>query len=106
MDETLVEELGDKKSSKRIFTRLIDLNGDNQLDKNEFKKWFILTSKEKLIDDEKSYLFDCCDENMDSFLDKLEIERNCGKLVKSHLIVNDVTLDDTSRNYLSAHDEF
>ncbi|RNA31831.1 Calumenin precursor (Crocalbin) [Brachionus plicatilis] len=87
VDETIVKE------KRKKFTKKIDLNADNRLDLNEFKKWnqLIAPSLTEIINDERNYLLNCCDENDDLKFNQVEVDRNCESFL--HSLVTNYSLD-------------
>ncbi len=68
----------------RIFTSLLDLNGDNVLDLYEFQLWYNPSVEQKIVD-EVRFLLDKCDADSNSSLNKTEIIERCDVLVKNQL---------------------
>lgn len=80
-----------KKMKK--FTNKIDLDADNQLSISEFQIWNkeINPSLNEIINDEKNYLLNCCDENNDLNLSQVEVEKNCESFL--HSLITNYSLD-------------
>ncbi|CAF0704559.1 unnamed protein product [Brachionus calyciflorus] len=83
VDESIVNIVKNK------FTKQIDLNSDNKLDLDEFKIWNkqVISSLGQIINDEKNYLINCCDEDKSGSWIRSEIENNCESFMNS-LITN------------------
>lgn len=74
---------------------------------SEFKIWYrqIAPSLEQIVNQEKESLFNCCDDNKNGVLTRLEIRNNCKFFLKS-IITNygdDVNID--SKSDLNSKDE-
>ncbi len=78
VDDTLIN------SKTKRFTRLLDLNGDNSLDRSEFLLWYN-PSLEKKTKEEIDLMIKAYDENLDGLLSKNEIIKHCEEISKSQL---------------------
>lgn len=87
------------------FTSKIDLNGDSRLDLEEFKNWYQVPSKEKIIEEETVYILRSCDANKNGYLERGEVEESCDKLARSQLIINREITAYENKTRLR-HDEF
>lgn len=94
VDETIVQ------LKENTFTKTIDLNEDNKLDLFEFKAWHkqIVPSLEQIVDEEKLFLFNCCDEDKNHVLDRFEIEKNCESFSSSLLTNYGLDLEQDQEN--------
>lgn len=81
VDDTIINQKVKK------FTKKIDFDADNQLNFSEFQIWNkqITPSLNEIINDEKNYLLNCCDENNDLNFSQVEVEKNCESFLQSFI---------------------
>lgn len=71
-------------SKTKRFTSLIDLNGNNALERSEFQLWYNPSLEEK-IKDEIDLMLEEYDEDRDGLLNKIEVIKHCETIAKSQL---------------------
>ena len=81
------------------------MDGDNRLDMNEFKQWY-KPSIYTIVDNEDSYLYECCDADHDGSLSKNEIISSCEKFFQSQITDYGDELESESKEKYRIRDEF
>lgn len=71
-------------SKTKRFTSLLDLDGNNALDRSEFQLWYNPSLEEK-IKDEIDLMLEDYDEDQDGLLNKTEITKHCETISKIQL---------------------
>jgi hypothetical protein len=69
---------------KKKFSKNIDLNGDNKIDVDEYKKWY-MPSLEQVVGEERAALLKACDEDKNEQLNEAEVLKCCPTLLNSQI---------------------
>ncbi len=76
------DSLIDSKTQK--FSKGIDLNYDNYINRHEYQKWYNPDIYQQ-VNEQKQYIFNMCDNDHDDYLNKTEILNNCKILLRSQV---------------------
>jgi len=67
-----------------MFKNQIDVNKNGQIELNEFKLWY-MPSLNQTLEEERNFLFECCDEDKDNLFKRIEVVNNCKLFANSRL---------------------
>ena len=91
---------------KNRFSNSLDLNGNNQLDLNEFKQWY-MPSFDLIIGDEERYILKSCNEDKEDkqTLTKPGVKKCCQTLLSSQLTNFGIDLSQNAERNYKFYDE-